>query len=69
MTALPSPPDASAMANAHALSALLAALALWMALQERWLRGLPRRMETVRKVVRRSKSRAVRIRRVVEAEE
>jgi hypothetical protein len=57
------------MANAQADSALLAAEALRIARQERWLIGRPRRTERIVKVSRRRKSRAVRIRRVVEAEE
>ena len=69
ITALPSPPEASAMANAQADSAELAAEALRIARQFRWLIGRPRRTETMVKARRRRTSRAVRIRRVVEAEE
>lgn len=69
ITALPSLPDASAMAKAHADSAELAAEALRMARQLRWLIGLPSRTEMMVKARRSRPSRAVRMRSVVEAEE
>lgn len=68
ITALSSFPDARAMAKAHADSAELAADALRIERQFRWLMGRPRRTEMMVKARRRRKSRAVRIRRVVEAE-
>jgi hypothetical protein len=57
------------MANAHADSAELAAEALRMARQLRWLMGRPRRTEMMVKARRSRVSRPVRMRRVVEAEE
>jgi hypothetical protein len=57
------------MANAHADSAELAAEALRMARQLRWLMGRPRRTEMMVKARRSRASRPVRMRRVVEAEE
>jgi hypothetical protein len=57
------------MANAQADSAELAAEALRMARQLRWLIGLPRRTEMMVKARRSRTSRAVRMRRVVEADE
>jgi len=57
------------MAKAQADSAELAAEALRIERQSRWLIGRPSRTETTVKVRRSRKSRAVRIRRVVEAEE
>jgi hypothetical protein len=57
------------MANAQADSAELAAEALRMARQLRWLIGRPRRTEMMVKAKRSRASRAVRMRRVVEADE
>jgi len=69
ITALPSLPDASAMAKAQADSAELAAEALRIARQLRWLIGRPSSTETMVKASRSRASRAVRIRSVVLAEE
>jgi hypothetical protein len=69
MTAQPSPPEARAIANAQADSAELAAEALRIARQSRWLIGRPRRTEMMVKASRSRASRPVRMRRVVEAEE
>jgi hypothetical protein len=69
ITALPSLPEARAIANAQADSAELAADALRMVLQLRWLMGRPRRTEMMVKARRSRASRPVRMRRVVEAEE